>query len=100
MKIDGFDWDEGNLRKCQKHGVSVASIEDLFSRPVMMIPDTAHSHAEKRFWAIGEAENRHVFVAFTIRKKDGENFLRPISARYMHRKEIDWYEKENSHIQD
>lgn len=27
----GFDWDEGNRAKCEKHGVSVAEVESLFS---------------------------------------------------------------------
>jgi len=39
-------------------------------------------------------------VAFTLRKKDGEVCLRPISARYMHSKESKKYEKENPHIQE
>jgi uncharacterized DUF497 family protein len=32
-------------------------------------------------------------VAFTIRRIDGESFIRPISARYMHRKEIEHYDQ-------
>src|SRR5271170_2071366 len=39
MEFDGFDWDEGNRAKCQKHGVSVAEIEGLFRRPVVILPD-------------------------------------------------------------
>jgi uncharacterized protein len=36
-----------------------------------------------------------MFVVFTLRKKvDSATYLRPISARYMHRKEIQQYEKE------
>ena len=30
--VAGFDWDAGNLEKGQKHGVSVAKIEELFAR--------------------------------------------------------------------
>lgn len=100
IEIDGFDWDEGNRRKCQKHGVSVAEIEELFSRPVAMLPDIAHSHRENRLWAIGKPGRRHVFVVFTIRNKDGKTLVRPISARYMHKKEIAHYEKENPDLQD
>jgi uncharacterized DUF497 family protein len=29
MQVAGFDWDEGNRSKCQKHGVSPAAIEDI-----------------------------------------------------------------------
>ena len=32
MEFDGFDWDDGNRDKCQKHGVSIGEIERLFER--------------------------------------------------------------------
>lgn len=99
-RIDGFDWDDGNSQKCRKHGISTAEIENLFSRPVMMLPDTAHSGTEKRFWAIGKSDHRHIFVVFTFRMKGGKRLIRPISARYMHKKEIDRYEEENPAVQN
>jgi uncharacterized DUF497 family protein len=33
-----------------------------------------------------------MFVVFLMRDIDGQTKLRPISARYMHQKEIDHYE--------
>jgi uncharacterized DUF497 family protein len=55
-----------------------------------------HSQAEERFLAIGKGKRgRTIFLAFTVRTRNGQNHIRPISARYMHRKEIDRYEKEN-----
>jgi len=36
-----------------------------------------------------------VFIVFTVRRKGDELLIRPISARYMHKKETDAYEKEN-----
>ena len=30
----GFDWDDGNLAHCLKHGVSRPEVEGLFSSPV------------------------------------------------------------------
>ena len=43
--------------------------------------------------AIGKsAAGRYVFVVFLLRKIDGQTKLRPISARYMHQKEIAYYE--------
>ncbi len=94
--VSGFDWDAGNRAKCQEHGVSVDDIEGLFARPIMILPDTAHSTAEERLRAIGRTEaGRHVFLIFTVRERGGEKFIRPISARYMHRKEIECYEEEN-----
>ena len=44
----GFDWDTGNRAKCHKHGVSVAEVEELFSRPLLILPDALHSETEER----------------------------------------------------
>jgi hypothetical protein len=92
----GFDWDRGNQAKCEKHGLSVASVESIFTRPLALLPDAAHSQRENRFRAIGRTEKgRGVFIVFTLRRKGEELLIRPISARYMHKKEIETYEKEN-----
>jgi predicted DNA binding CopG/RHH family protein/uncharacterized DUF497 family protein len=65
----GFDWDDGNRAKCQKHGVSLEEIEGLFARSVMIRPDIAHSIAETRFLAIGRGPaGRYLLIAFTIRE--------------------------------
>lgn len=94
--VAGFDWDDGNRDKCQQHGISAEDVESLFARPVMILPDEGHSLAETRFKAIGQtATGRHVFVVFTLRDHKGKVYIRPISARYMHRKEVRHYEKEN-----
>lgn len=94
MEFSGFDWDDANRTKCQKHGVSVAAVESLFFRGVMILPDAGHSQEETRFRAIGHTEKgRAVFVVFTLRSRSGEQLIRPISARYMHKKETRHYEK-------
>ena len=93
QSVAGFDWDKGNREKCRKHGVSVEEIEAVFRDGPDVMPDLAHSGAETRFLAIGKTNGRHVFVAFTLRKMDGETLIRPVSARYMHKKEIDHYEE-------
>jgi uncharacterized DUF497 family protein len=99
LSVAGFDWDEGNRAKCQKHGVSVAEVEGLFSRPLLIIPDAAHSRSEERLRAIAKtAGGRHVFLVFTVRERDSKRFIRPVSARYMHRKEIRHYEEENPDV--
>jgi uncharacterized DUF497 family protein len=93
----GFDWDDGNRDKCQRHGVAVAEIEAFLSAIPRVAPDHKHSGAEERFLAVGRnSHGRLMFVAFTIRMKDGQRFVRPISARYMHKKEAENYEKESS----
>jgi uncharacterized DUF497 family protein len=38
----------------------------------------------------------HVFVAFALRRRGYSMLIRPVSARYMHRKEVAHYEKETS----
>lgn len=43
LHANGFDWDKGNRAKCEKHGLFVATIEDLFARPLAVLPDEAHS---------------------------------------------------------
>ncbi|MSO76174.1 MAG: BrnT family toxin [Alphaproteobacteria bacterium] len=94
--ISGFDWDEGNLEHCRKHGVSRSVIENLFARPVTVLPDAGHSGIERRLRAIGRTRyGRAVFVVFTIRERAGHRYIRPISARYMHRREVASYEKDN-----
>jgi uncharacterized protein len=101
MEFSGFEWDEGNRTKCQKHGVSIAEIESLFHRPLMVAPDLAHSSREERFKAIGTTDaGRHVFVAFALRRRGLGTLIRPVSARYMHRKEVAHYEKETSKTEE
>lgn len=46
--------------------------------------------------AIGKtAAGRYVFLVFMPREVNGRTKLRPISARYMHQKEIDYYEAQS-----
>lgn len=100
MQIAGFDWDEGNRSKCRHHGVSAAAIEELFRRPIAVLPDPVHSNSEERFKAVGRtSKGRGVFVVFTFRTRRGKRLIRPISARYMHKREVDHYEKETAAFQ-
>ena len=92
-KITAFDWDEGNARKNDKHGVSIAEAEQVFfNEPLLVIVDTKHSEGEGRFHALGKTnENRSLQSTFTLRNA-GER-IRVISARDMHRKERKIYEQ-------
>ncbi len=92
--VVGFDWDKGNRDKCLKHGVPIATIESLFHGPLAVVPDPVHSDAEERFKAIGHTDDgRSVLIVFTLRGQEGNTFIRPVSARYMHRKEVEHYEE-------
>ncbi len=94
MRIAGFDWDDGNWLKCSKHGVSHEEIEYVLLHEPAVLPDP--SPDEPRMRAIGMTEaGRYVFLVFILRKVGSQTKLRPISARYMHKKEVDRYEGEN-----
>ena len=93
--VAGFEWDRGNRDKCRKHGVPIVLIESMFYEPIAIFPDPAHSRIEERFKAIGWTNDGQVIlVVFTLRKRGKDTPIRPISARYMHRKEVAHYEKE------
>ena len=97
--VTGFDWDCGNLEKCQKHGVEIAEIESVFNQTLAVFPDPTHSREEDRFIGIGKTnQGRNLFIAFTLRSHSDEVLIRPISARYMHPKEVEHYEKEITKI--
>jgi uncharacterized DUF497 family protein len=90
----GFDWDRGDRDKCQMHGVPLAVIENLFHGSLAVFPDPLHSKTEERFKAIGDADDgRKLLIVFTLRRQDEDLLIRPISARYMHRKEVEHYEE-------
>ena len=93
MPYVGFDWDEGNSRKNERHSVSKAEVEQVFlNAPLLLADDLQHSRREPRFHALGRSDlNRRLHVTFTERG-DG-TLIRPISARDMSRKEKAVYEK-------
>lgn len=87
-----FDWDSGNWPKCGKHGLGQSEIEEVFRNDPTIFSDPDHSKDEQRLKAIGQSEKgRFVFVVFTMRKIGDVSCIRPVSARYMHQKEIDRY---------
>lgn len=93
--VSGFDWDDGNRAKCEKHGVSKEDVETVFSTSPYVYPDLRHSSRENRYHAIGRNQHgRYIFIVFTLRTGAGGNrLIRPISARFMHRKEVERYER-------
>jgi uncharacterized protein len=101
MTVSGFDWDAANIEKCKKHGLLIEEIEEVFKADPVLVSDVAHSDAEDRSIAIGKLSNgRPVFVAFTYRVDQQRTLIRPVSARYMHDKEVTRYEKAIAEIQD
>ena len=69
-QITGFNWDDGNARKNEKHGVSMAEAEQVFfNAPLLLLEDSAHSQQEPRVHALGKTdEGRMLHSAFTLRQ--------------------------------
>ena len=91
-KILVFEWDEGNIDKSYaKHNISPKEAEEIFvSEELFVLPDKKHSRGEERHIALGKTqEGKGLFVIFTLRDKK----IGIISARGMHKKEVEKYEK-------
>ncbi len=100
--FDGFDWDHGNWTKCQQHGVTIEEIETaLRSGALLILPVARRPDSEQRSMAIGMVgSGRHIFVVFTLRQHGSRTLLRPISARYMHQREIAIYDQARARLQN
>ena len=92
MKIAGFDWDSGNWPKCGKHGVSREEIEQVWlGEPAIMADPNPD---EPRVRAIGETDaGRYIFLVH-IAGDQRPDQAPPISAHYIHQKEVDHYESQ------
>jgi len=93
MPYTGFDWDEGNSRKNEKHGVSKPEVEQVFlNAPLLLAEDPKHSKRELRFHALGRTDlDRWLHVTFA--ERGNGTLIRPISARAMSRRERTVYEQ-------
>ena len=93
--VAGFDWDAGNARKNDKHGVSAAEAEQVFfNAPLLLLEDTGHSQQEQRLHAMGKTDvGRGLHISFTLRQLG--TLIRVISARDLHRKERAIYDQVN-----
>lgn len=94
-----FEWDKGNLDKSyKKHNITHKEAEEVFvSEEFFVVEDIAHSQSEPRYIGLGKTiAEIWLFVVFTIRK----DLVRIISARRMHREEVERYEsaKKNTKI--
>lgn len=94
-QIIGFEWDAGNERKNEKHGVTMMETEQVFfNAPLLLLEDAAHSQNELRIHALGRTDAaRALHITFTLRKSG--QLIRVISARDMHRKERAIYDQAN-----
>jgi len=99
VEYGGFQWDAGNRAHCFKHGVSRDEIEHVLARMTFVIPDPFPGEPRLRTAGMTEA-GRHVFVVFMFREAGEDRLIRPISARYMHEKEVQAYERHQEALAD
>lgn len=88
----GFEWDNHNRYKNEKHNVDWTECEEVFfQQPLAMWADKTHSKKEKRYFVLGQTKaGRKLFIAFTIKNKH----IRVISARNMTKTEIKIYKEQ------
>ena len=77
-----------NLRK---HGIDFQSAQQLWNDPNLVEIDSRTS-VEPRWMVIGKIEGKHWSAVVTYRKET----IRLISVRRSHKKEVLWYEENNS----
>ena len=80
FRVAGFDWDDGNQAKCQKHGLSVAEIESFFARSPRVAPDIKHSLGRSLHCRRRTKSGRPLFVAFALRITDRGRLIRPLQS--------------------
>ena len=75
--VSRYEWDAGNLAKCQTHGVTTAEIEHVLDNDPFLVPDYDHSDGEDRNIAVGtNRAGRPVFIVFTIRLRGNREVVR------------------------
>ncbi len=84
-KLEGFEWDNGNLGHIKKHKVSSRECEEVFlDKRVIILSDSKHSIYEERFKVLGKTLiGRKIALVFTLR----ENNIRVVMARDQNKKE-------------
>ena len=85
LKLEGFEWDFGNLKHIKRHDVVYKECEEVFfSKNIKILKDNKHSIYEERFKIFGKSfENRKLALVVTIR----HNKLRIVMARDQNKKE-------------
>lgn len=84
-KLEGFDWDKGNLEHIKKHNVKANDCEEGFlNKPFILSEDETHSQTEERFRVYAQTnKSKFLMMIFTIRN----NKIRVITARNQNKKE-------------
>lgn len=90
MRIDGFDWDEGNaVKNVLRHDAYPDEIEEVFYNRLKL-----RKTRQDRYLLYGVTDSgRYLFVVFLIKMRVKRKLARVISARDMTRKEKSYYLK-------
>lgn len=90
LEIQGFDWDNSNLRKLLKHRVTQEEAEEIFYLNPLIDEGAYEKKGGKRYRCLGlTAQGCYLAAFFTIRR----GLIRNISVRPMRKKERSLYEK-------
>lgn len=89
LVVRGFDWDEANLGKLEKHKVTQEEAEEIYYLTPLMDEGAYEKKGERRYRCLGVTANgRYLAAFFTVRR----GLIRNISVRPMRRKERMLYE--------
>ena len=89
-----FEWDiRKNDSNRRKHGVKFTVAELVFNDPLAFSEQDRFIDGEERWWTIGLAEGRILYVAFVPDESGDEEVVRIISARKATAKERRDYER-------
>ena len=90
LLVRGFDWDDANLSKLEKHRVTQEEAEEIFYSAPMIDEGACEKEGEKRFRCLGiTSGGRFLAAFFTLR----HGFVKNISVRPMRKKERQIYEE-------
>lgn len=91
IRLEGFEWDKGNLDHIKKHNIRYEDCEEIFNnKPLLVRKDIGHSQVEKRFEVLGKTNaGKKIFLVYTMRKEK----IRALSARDQSKKERSYYEQ-------
>ena len=97
-KVEGFEWDKGNLEHIKKHNVKEKECEEIFlNLPLIILFDEKHSKTEKRYGVFGASSTgRKLALSITIRNDK----IRVIMGRDQSRKERKTFNREKEKLGD
>jgi uncharacterized DUF497 family protein len=86
-----FEWDENKNRiNIRKHGIDFVDAADIFSHPMLTLPDRRENYGEERWIALGWIKAVMGVVVYVERIDD---VIRIISARKATKSEVRRYEQ-------